>query len=104
MTIRLRERRPAHRPAVGHGRIFVRIALVGAILVLAWLQGYSLRAWLIVGLVVLWAASLPLLLRGLGRQLESTEALVPWQRRALFLTAALVLLAGFAAGVAAVLR
>lgn len=105
MTIRLRERSAARRRSVlTPGRTFVRVALIGAILVLAWMQGYSLRAWLVVGVAVLWAASLPFLLRGLGRQLDGTEALVPWQRRALLFAAALVLLAGFAAGVAVLLR
>lgn len=104
MTLRLRERQlTEHRPALSHGRTLVRIALIGAILVLAWLQGYSARGWLIVGAVLLWAASLPLLLRGLGRQLERSETLLPWQRRALLLAAALALLGGFAGGVALLL-
>lgn len=105
MALRLREHLASQtKPEQGLGRRLARVVLLAAILVLAWLQGYSARGWILIGLLVLWAASLPYLLRGLGRQLERSTSLSEGQRRALIVVLALLLLAGFAAGAMLLLR
>lgn len=105
MALRLREHLASQpKPEQGLGRRLARVVLLAAILVLAWLQGYTARGWVLIGLLVLWAASLPYLLRGLSRQLERSTTLSDGQRRALIVVLALLLLAGFAAGAMLLLR
>jgi len=99
MALRLREHLATQpRPDQGLGRRLARIVLLAAILVLAWAQGYSTQGWILIGLLVLWAASLPFLLSVLGRRLQGATSLSSGQRRALLVTVAVLLLAAFAAG------
>ncbi len=78
-------------------RVVVRIALLFAIGALAVLQGFSPTSWLLLGLLLVWGASMPFLLRGLLRRVRALDHLERWQRLTLIWTAALILIGGFAA-------
>ncbi len=77
-------------------RVVVRIALLFAIGALAVLQGFSPASWLLLGLLLVWGASMPFLLRGILRRVQALDHLERWQRLALIWTAALILIGGFA--------
>lgn len=77
-------------------RVVVRIALLFAIGALAALQGFSPASWLLLGLLLVWGASMPFLLRGILRRVRALDHLERWQRLALIWTAALILIGGFA--------
>ncbi len=77
-------------------RVVVRIALLFAIGALAVLQGFSPTSWLLLGLLLVWGASMPFLLRGILRRVRALDHLERWQRLALIWTSALILIGGFA--------
>lgn len=77
-------------------RVVVRIALLFAIGALAVLQGFSPASWLLLGLLLVWGASMPFLLRGILRRVRALDHLERWQQLALIWTAALILIGGFA--------
>ncbi|MDE2978206.1 MAG: hypothetical protein OXU63_11890 [Acidobacteriota bacterium] len=77
-------------------RVVVRIALLFAIGALAVLQGFSPASWLLLGLLLVWGASLPFLLRGILRRIRGLDHLERWQQLTLIWTAALILIGGFA--------
>lgn len=77
-------------------RVVVRIALLFAIGALAVLQGFSPTSWLLLGLLLVWGASLPFLLRGILRRVRGLDHLERWQQLTLIWTAALILIGGFA--------
>lgn len=77
-------------------RVVVRIALLFAIGALAVLQGFSPASWLLLGLLLVWGASMPFLLRGILRRVRGLDHLQRWQQLALIWTAALILIGGFA--------
>lgn len=77
-------------------RVVVRVALLFAIGALALLQGFSPTSWLLLGLLLVWGASLPFLLRGILRRVRGLDHLERWQRLTLIWTAALILIGGFA--------
>ncbi len=77
-------------------RVVVRIALLFAIGALAVLQGFSPASWLLLGLLLVWGASMPFLLRGILRRIRGLDHLERWQQLALIWTAALILIGGFA--------
>ncbi len=77
-------------------RVVVRIALLFAIGALAVLQGFSPTSWLLLGLLLVWGASMPFLLRGILRRVRALDHLERWQQLALIWTAALILIGGFA--------
>jgi hypothetical protein len=77
-------------------RVVVRVALLFAIGALAVLQGFSPTSWLLLGLLLVWGASMPFLLRGILRRVRSLDHLERWQRLTLIWTAALILIGGFA--------
>lgn len=77
-------------------RVVVRIALLFAIGALAVLQGFSPTSWLLLGLLLVWGASLPFLLRGILRRIRGLDHLERWQQLTLIWTAALILIGGFA--------
>lgn len=76
-------------------RVVVRIALLFAIGALAVLQGFSPTSWLLLGLLLVWGASMPFLLRGILRRVRALDHLERWQRLVLIWTAALILIGGF---------
>ena len=78
-------------------RVVVRIALLFAIGALAVLQGFSPTSWLWLGVLLLWGASMPFLLRTVLRRVGELDHLKRWQRLILIWTVALVLIGGFAA-------
>lgn len=77
-------------------RVMVRIALLFAIGALAVLQGFSPTSWLLLGLLLVWGASLPYLLRTVVRWARRQEHLRNGQQLTLIWTAALILIGGFA--------
>ena len=77
-------------------RVMVRIALLFAIAALAVLQGFSPTSWLLLGVLLVWGASVPFLLRAVMRWARRQEHLERWQRTTLMWTAALILIGGFA--------
>ena len=77
-------------------RVVVRIALLFAIGALAVLQGFSPTSWLLLGLLLVWGASMPFLLRGILRRVRALDHLERWQQLTLIWTAALILIGGFA--------
>ena len=77
-------------------RVVVRVALLFAIGALAVLQGFSPTSWLLLGLLLVWGASMPFLLRGILRRVRALDHLERWQQLALIWTAALILIGGFA--------
>ncbi len=77
-------------------RVVVRVALLFAIGALAVLQGFSPASWVLLGVLLAWGASLPFVLRTVVRWVRGLGHLQQWQRATLILTAALVLIGGFA--------
>ena len=77
-------------------RVVVRVALLFAIGALAVLQGFSPSSWLLLGILLVWGASLPFLLRAVVRWARAQDHLKPGHRTALIWTAALILIGGFA--------
>ena len=77
-------------------RVVVRVALLFAIGALALLQGFSPTSWLLLGILLVWGASLPFLLRAIVRWARAQDHLKPAYRTALIWTAALILIGGFA--------
>ena len=64
-------------------RVVVRVALLFAIGALAVLQGFSPTSWLLLGLLLVWGASMPFLLRGMLRRVRALDHLERWQQLAL---------------------
>ncbi len=77
-------------------RVVVRVALLFAIGALALLQGFSPTSWLLLGILLVWGASLPFLLRAVVRWARTQDHLGPGQRTAVIWTSALILIGGFA--------
>jgi len=77
-------------------RFLVRLLLLAVIAALAYAQGYTGQSWLLLGIAVVWAASLPTLLRWLWGAVERLE-LEGWQRAGLFSLGALILIGAFVA-------
>jgi hypothetical protein len=97
---RLNREPAAPPPGLVGGRWLIRGLLLVAMIALAALQGLSPARLVLLGVAILWALSLPWLLRAIVRATADRPA---WQRYALVALAAVLLLAAFFFGVQALL-